>query len=326
MTIQQVRRAVAASVMLAVLSGSLSSAASEECVQFFEKGQALEQANKLLSAREKFHACIPESCGKNLPKDCLARYEALLPRIPTVVLEAVRGDEQLVDVEVSIDGSVVANRLEGRALEVDPGEHVFVFTSKGETVTEKRVILESKKGQSVKASFPVAKVKPVVKPVATSAANSAEPPKVGDAGSEARSRPPQAIADAPKTRRSSAPARDERPEAHGDGGGLRSGLIYGGFGVAGAGVLTGVISGWIAITKAEMVKSSCPNQQCLPAYHSVLDGAKTAATVSTVGFSLAVLGVGVGVYGLLSGDAEPPKAGEVRPWIGVGSVGLTGAF
>jgi hypothetical protein len=56
------------------------------------------------------------------------------------------------------------------------------------------------------------------------------------------------------------------------------------------------------------------------------------ATVSTISFAVAAVGVGVGIYGLLGrSGGEPPKTAlgplrKVEPFIGLGSFGLSGAF
>jgi hypothetical protein len=293
-----VRRAFVASVMVALLAGSLpvARAASKECSEAFAEGQRLERESRLVSAREKFLACSMASCGKNMPKDCRERYEALLPRVPTVVLEAARGDEQLVEVEVSIDGSVVAKRLDGRAIELDPGEHTFVFTTptagtaKTERVTETRVIVESKKSQSVKASFPLAKVEAKAGPTATGAPESGqaagEPPKVGDARSNGATQ-------------------------------RWIGLVAGGVGLATLGV--GGIVGLSARSQAKSANCDANNACATPddaqLRHSAVSRAGTATVLVGVGAAL----VAGGVIVWLIAPSEPAK-GSAR---GVTSVGLS---
>lgn len=307
---QSVRCWLSASVIITLLPGStpLARAAPRECNDALVEGQRLEQASKLLAARERFLACSVESCGKNLPKDCRERYEALLPRIPTVVLEAGRGDEQLVEVQVSIDGVVVVSRLDGRALEVDPGEHTFVFTAKGESVSEKRLVLESKKGQSVKAAFPVAKVE-------------AKPPVV--AVPTAIPEPTKPVAPAPPPpATSSAPTAEAPPKVIDDGAsGARGstqrwvGLVTGGVGLATMGV--GGLVGLSARSKAS--SADCANGACAtPAdaelRHSAVSQAGTATLL--VGIGAALVAGGVVVW--LTAPSDTAK-GATR---GVTSVGL----
>jgi hypothetical protein len=102
-------------------------------------------------------------------------------------------------------------------------------------------------------------------------------------------------------------------------------------GVGGAGILVGGITGALALSKA----SDCPNKVC--ASQSDLDGAKSMATISTVGFAVGIVGIGLGTVLLLTGskNSEAPTAAtaaklrpklHVEPWIGVNSAGLRGAF
>jgi hypothetical protein len=63
---------------------------------------------------------------------------------------------------------------------------------------------------------------------------------------------------------------------------------------------------------------------------SLDDDAKSARTLSTVGFVVGGLGIAGGVVLLiLSNKSEEPKpaaATEIRPYIGIGSLGVTGTF
>ena len=107
-------------------------------------------------------------------------------------------------------------------------------------------------------------------------------------------------------------------------------------GVGGVGILVGTITGVMAIGAKSDAKKGCSiDNKCPPATYADLDRASSMATVSTIGFVIGVVGVGVGVVGLLTQPkAEPPKDApkekaegvRVSPWIGVGSVGLSGSF
>jgi hypothetical protein len=102
-----------------------------------------------------------------------------------------------------------------------------------------------------------------------------------------------------------------------------------GFGVAGAGVIVGGVTGILAIAKHDDVSSKCVDSKCPPETWDDLDAGNTLGTVSTIAFVIAGVGAGVGLYGLLAPrDADdPPKAGaSISPWIGAGSAGVRGAF
>lgn len=128
-------------------------------------------------------------------------------------------------------------------------------------------------------------------------------------------------------------ARAPKPEEKSPGGRstTASVLIYGGGGLLLAGALTGGVTGGLALSKAGSVKSECENNLCDPAVSDDLDGARTMATISTVGF---IVG-GVGAVALITGLLLPRSQehtrtgtakGETTVWMGLGSAGVRGTF
>jgi hypothetical protein len=111
-------------------------------------------------------------------------------------------------------------------------------------------------------------------------------------------------------------------------------LVYVGFGLAGVGIVLGSVTGMIAMSKTNAAKEQCDGTRCPPATHDDLSSARTMATVSTISFAAAAVGLGVGIYGLVASKgstAEPPKASlgplrRLEPVVGFGVIGLTGAF
>ena len=101
-----------------------------------------------------------------------------------------------------------------------------------------------------------------------------------------------------------------------------------GFVVAGSGAAVGTIAGLLAMSKASDLESTCNDEkQCPPDSQNDIDSGRTFGTVSTVSFGLAAVGLTVGVIGLATGDSdEEPEAGQVTPWVGIGSVGMRGVF
>jgi hypothetical protein len=108
-----------------------------------------------------------------------------------------------------------------------------------------------------------------------------------------------------------------------------------GVGLAGAGVITGSVTGLMAMSKTSGLTSECANHICGPAAHSDLDSANTLATVSNVAFAVAGVGAAVAVISLVVGHeaaterpAESPGAAAptAHVWIGLGAAGLRGSF
>jgi hypothetical protein len=113
-----------------------------------------------------------------------------------------------------------------------------------------------------------------------------------------------------------------------------------GFGVGGAGLIAGAITGFLTLSAKSSALNNCQGNRCPPSAFSDLDTANTMSTISTVSFIVAGVGAGVGLTALIIGDkpkttepstekpAEPaPQQGvRVIPWIGVGSAGVRGTF
>ncbi|MFI5299239.1 MAG: tol-pal system YbgF family protein [Polyangiales bacterium] len=100
---------------------------------------------------------------------------------------------------------------------------------------------------------------------------------------------------------------------------------YGALIVGGIGVGVGSVAGIVALSDRSTLQ--CNAGRC-PATQAGVDSLNRAATISTISFAVGLVGAGLGIYGLLSGPSsiEPPKGAHVEPWIGLGSIGLSGSF
>jgi hypothetical protein len=68
----------------------------------------------------------------------------------------------LVDVKVTVDGAPLATKLDGLAVDVDPGAHTFAFEAPDGRVEQKVVITEGGKAQRVSVAFGAPGTAPVV--------------------------------------------------------------------------------------------------------------------------------------------------------------------
>ncbi|HEY2365895.1 MAG TPA: hypothetical protein VGH87_05885, partial [Polyangiaceae bacterium] len=95
-----------------------------DCVQAFDKGQALRNDRKLVEAETALLACARDVCPSMLRKDCDELLQRTQKDIPTLVF-AAKGPSggDLLAVKVFLDGALVAPSLDGRALRVNPGPH-----------------------------------------------------------------------------------------------------------------------------------------------------------------------------------------------------------
>jgi hypothetical protein len=104
---------------------------------------------KMRAARKQLLVCAVPGCPKDVKADCTHQIEDINARLPTVVF-AVRtaAGQDLVDVRVTMDGELLAERLDGSALQLDPGSHSVTFEATGETaVTKTFVFHDGDKGR-----------------------------------------------------------------------------------------------------------------------------------------------------------------------------------
>jgi hypothetical protein len=107
---------------------------------------------------------------------------------------------------------------------------------------------------------------------------------------------------------------------------------YIGFGVGGAGLILGAVTGILAISKLSAAKQQgCVGNDCPPAADSDLNSASTMATLSTVGFVVGGVGVAGGVTAfLLSRHSTPADSHAAAPsvsfYFGPSAAGLRGTF
>ena len=128
---------------------------TDACIQASDEGQVLRDQGKLLEARARFLTCARESCPRLVRTDCVAWLADAESRTPTVVLSAQDPTGQdVADVKVTLDGAPLADKLEARAVPVDPGPHRFHFERAGSPPVEETVILrEGEQRRAVAARF-----------------------------------------------------------------------------------------------------------------------------------------------------------------------------
>lgn len=85
--------------------------------------------------------------------------------------------------------------------------------------------------------------------------------------------------------------------------------VYVGFGLGAAGVITGAVTGAMALSKQSALEDRCnaSTHRCPSEAQGDLDAGRTLATVSSVGFGVGVVGIGVAVISLLWPEAKPAR-------------------
>jgi hypothetical protein len=229
-----------------------------------------------------------------MTKDCAKWLSDVEQRIPTVVLVAKEADgTELSDVTVLVDDKPIAGRLDGRAIEMDPGARVFVFkTADGRRVEQHALVKEGERSQVVAATFPKT------------------------AGAESQPAPATAV---PLT---APPA----PEAAPQGPPWRTvGWIAGGVGIAG--LVVGSAFGIAAINNnnESNANGACSGSFCTSSGLSSRHSAQDDATASTVAFVAGGVLVAAGVVLVLAAPATGPSRGRLQlgPLLGQNSAGAT---
>lgn len=277
-----------------------------------ELARAQQAIGQLVEARDTALRVTrsPEQPGEPAPfkaaRDAASTLaDDLGARIPSLTVDVKNVPDGVIP-KVAIDGADVPAEVLGQPRKLNPGHHVI--TAKAGTADGKQEVdLAEKDSKEIAIELP---------------AQAAAPPS--DKGAQE-----QAAPEAP-------------PEAPSHGSKL---LIFGGFGLAGAGLIAGSVTGLMAMSKANDIKGQCIHggTVCPPSVDGDLSSAKTMANISTVSFIVAGVGAALGVTGFFVGGGSPearpadapapdaapdPKESRLRvvPWVGLGSAGVTGSF
>ena len=125
-----------------------------ECAKAYEASQEQKSGGKLRDARQSLVTCSQSACPGFIKKDCAKWLSEVEGAIPSVVFSAKAGSDDVIDVKVSLGDEVMAESLDGKAVQVDPGTHVFVFESPRFGKKDVKVVVkEGQKSQSVLAEF-----------------------------------------------------------------------------------------------------------------------------------------------------------------------------
>lgn len=144
------------------------------CASGFEQSQVFRQAGKLRASRKELLKCVQPMCSRPVQEQCNRWLEEVEHVTPTIVIGATAEGQDRLDVHVELDGEVLSDALNGTAIDVDPGPHVFKFAYSDYAPIEKTVVIrEGDRVRKIGVSF---RRKPVAEPVAVAPATTAPPP------------------------------------------------------------------------------------------------------------------------------------------------------
>jgi hypothetical protein len=129
--------------------GAPAKPTKDQCFDAYEQGQRLRKDGHLRAAREKLVACGAEACPAFVRQDCAKWLGDVEASTPTIVVLARRPDGNAVeDARATIDGEPLAERLDGRAVPVDPGPHDLRCEAGGTSTQSHIVVAEGAKNQA----------------------------------------------------------------------------------------------------------------------------------------------------------------------------------
>ncbi|MBX3209780.1 MAG: hypothetical protein KF764_32400 [Labilithrix sp.] len=211
---------------------------------------------------------------KDWEKLAAQRANALEPKLARLTIKVDKDNPDKL--EVSRDGTSVAQASFGVPIPVDVGQHAVEASAPGHKPFSTSATV-SKDGETVEVSVP--RLEPEVAPATT---------------------PPEA----PKPVTPPPPPRED-----GDGGGQRTlGFIIGGIGVAG--LAAGAVTGLMAMGKSSDAKATCPNDGPCASRDAVdaSESARTLGLVSTIAFVAGGVGLAAGAALVFTAPKEGDSA------------------
>ena len=260
--------------------------------------RALEKLGRLVEASEVYRetSILKVEKGRRdqqlkAQADAKAEREQLLPRIPKlrVVVEGVeRGD-----VTFTVDGREVRAVALDVGYAVNPGEHVVVG-SVGDAAQKETVELTEGDEQSVTLRF-------------------------------------SARANRGRGARRSGPLAGGGPEAEVEAEPSRRWQRPAGYTLVGLGTVGLVVGGISTVDAAKKrddleASSNCVGSSCFPAEQSEVDAHNNMLRLARIGWVAGGVLTAGGVTLLLTAPHRPASGRRVTPWVGWGSVGVTGEF
>ena len=167
---------LAAGLALSLLAVSASAAEDKiACANAAEHAQSLRAARSLKAAREELLRCSREGCPKGIRRDCEGWLREVETDLPSLVFRANDGHgTDLIEVELTLDGTRLASRLDGAAVVVDPGPHVVRFSANGLVSDEQTVLVTE--GEKNRAVVGVLRAATATAPSATTSVPPSTPP------------------------------------------------------------------------------------------------------------------------------------------------------
>lgn len=146
---------LAASARAEPAASPASPPSKEACIASFDRGQRAQSDRALRRALSELIVCSQESCPTVLRADCAGVLAEVRAALPSVVFAADDGSgHELTDVKVYAGSELLASKLDGRAVTIDPGTFDLRFERVGQpAIVVSRMIREGEKSRVIRVSL-----------------------------------------------------------------------------------------------------------------------------------------------------------------------------
>jgi hypothetical protein len=133
---------IALAACLLVFAADARAQDKSDCIVAAERGQSLRDEGKLIEAKQSFASCAQPTCPNIVQTDCTRWMEKAAADIPTLLPRARDPNNvDLLDAKFYVDGKLLAESLDGRKVQVNPGTHTIRFEAPGMVANEQRVVV-----------------------------------------------------------------------------------------------------------------------------------------------------------------------------------------
>jgi hypothetical protein len=124
------------------------------CLEAHEQAQETRRESRFSETRKLLRICAQEACPGLVRADCVPWLTELDRTYPKVVFDAYVDGRQEQAAHAYIDGRLAADHIDGKPIELDPGQHVLRLEVAGFAPNEQTVvILEGSNPRMISASF-----------------------------------------------------------------------------------------------------------------------------------------------------------------------------
>jgi len=263
-----------------------------ECLAASDASLRSGNEHRLRAERSQLVICAAVSCPAEVRRECIRRVDEVNLAMPSIIFEARDpAGNDLTAVRVTADGEILADRLDGLAISLDPGPHNFTFETAGQFAVQKRFII--REGQKERRELIV----------------------LGPPGLPPRRAPWQP-----------SPLSLPAVEGH-SGSGVQKGFAITALVVGVAALGTGGVLGAVAWSKRDNAHSECPSAVCdSQSGANAWKDAKTWGNASTIAFIIGGAGAGAATLLWLTDRSESVPAPSVQLSLGPGTLDVSGQW